>query len=180
MKKLINTELKRISSEKFLTMQKRPIVIILDNIRSMHNVGAAFRIADAFLIEKIYLCGITATPPRNEISKTALGAEYHVDWQYFRETICAVKSLKSDGYNIIGIEQTSVSEALDTFIPDTNSKYALIYGHEVTGVDDEVLALCTHFLEIKQFGVKHSLNVSVSIGIATWHFTKHFCETISS
>jgi 23S rRNA (guanosine2251-2'-O)-methyltransferase len=178
MKKLANTELKRISSEEFLTLKKRPIVIILDNIRSMHNVGAAFRIGDAFLIEKIYLCGITATPPRNEISKTALGAEQHVMWEYYRETIDAIKTLKDEGYTLVGIEQTSVSQDLESFIPDTNSKYALIYGHEVSGVDDEVLALCTHFLEIKQFGVKHSLNVSVSIGIATWHIAKCFNSII--
>lgn len=179
MKKLANTELQRISSEEFLTIKKSPLVIVLDNIRSMHNVGAAFRIADAFLIDRIYLCGITATPPRNEISKTALGAENHVAWQYCKETIDVVETLKNDGYTIISIEQTSVSEDLDTFIPDLSSKYALIYGHEVTGVDDRVLALCNYFLEIKQFGAKHSLNVSVSIGIATWHIAKYFCSTNS-
>lgn len=170
MQKLANQNLGRISPKEFLDAEKRSIVIILDNIRSMHNVGAAFRVADAFLVEKICLCGITAVPPRKEIAKTALGAEEHVAWEYYAETVACIKAMKDEGYTIVGVEQTSVSEDLSKFFVEKKSKYALVFGHEVSGVDDEVLRLCDRFVEIKQFGVKHSLNVSVSIGIVAWRF----------
>lgn len=174
MKKLAVEEMDRLSVEEFIRAPKFSISLVLDNIRSMHNVGAAFRIADAFLIEKMYLCGITASPPRKEISKTALGAEDHVEWEYYDQTIDAIKKLKVDNYKIIAIEQVHNSIQLENFIPQKGEKYALIFGHEVTGVDDEVLKLCDYCLEIKQFGVKHSLNVSVTVGIAAWHFARVF------
>lgn len=173
MQKLVNVDLKRISIQEFVSAKKRPIVIVLDNIRSMHNVGAAFRVADAFLVEKICLCGITAVPPRKEIAKTALGAEEHVAWEYYEETLECIKALKSEAYTMIGVEQTTVSQDLGKFSIDKNSRYALIFGHEVSGVDDEVLRLCDHLVEIKQLGVKHSLNVSVSIGIVGWWFANN-------
>lgn len=165
-------EMNRISADEFIKMKKNNVVLILDNIRSMHNVGAAFRIADSFILDKIFLCGITAFPPRKEISKTALGAEEHVCWDYFEKTIDCINFLKIQNYKIIAIEQTCKSKDLSKFIFDKNQKYALIFGHEISGVDDKILECCDDFYEITQYGVKHSLNVSVVMGIVCWYFTK--------
>ena len=144
--------------------------MVLDNVRSMHNVGAAFRIADAFLVEKLYLCGITGTPPHREIRKTALGAEEHVAWEHVKDSLAAVRHLKAAGYVVAAVEQTDTSEALHTFTPVAKQPYAVVFGHEVFGVQDSVLAACDLCLEIPQQGVKHSLNVSVSMGIVVWRF----------
>ncbi len=146
--------------------------MVLDNVRSMHNVGAAFRIADAFLVEKVYLCGITATPPHREIYKTALGAEEHVAWEHAQETLTVVQRLKTAGYVVIAVEQANASRALHTFTRATTQKYAVVFGHEVFGIQEAVLAACDVCLEIPQRGVKHSLNVSVSMGIVVWELAK--------
>jgi len=146
--------------------------MVLDNVRSMHNVGAAFRIADAFLVEKLYLCGITATPPHREIHKTALGAEEHVAWEQAQETLTVVRNLKNEGYLMVAAEQTDASSALHTFTRATAQKYAVVFGHEVFGIQEAVLAACDVCLEIPQRGVKQSLNVSVSMGIVVWELTK--------
>ena len=154
--------------EEFRTAAKAPLVMVLDNVRSMHNVGAAFRIADAFLVTKLYLCGITATPPHREIHKTSLGAEAHVAWEHVPNTIVAIEQLKTAGYQILAVEQAAGSITLQHFAPSASVKYALVFGHEVFGVQDTVLAACNQCLEIPQYGVKHSLNVSVSMGIVVW------------
>ncbi len=168
MKKLKTYELPRLSSETFQRSAKTRLVMVLDNIRSMHNVGAAFRIGDAFLLERIYLCGITATPPRAAITKTALGAEKHVDWKYEANTLAAIQHLKALGYVIIAMEQTDSSIPIHAFTPSSTHAYALVFGHEVWGVGSAVVEACDLCSEIPQHGTKHSLNVSVSMGIATW------------
>jgi len=167
-KKVQTHELPRLSPEQFLTTPKAPLAIVLDNVRSMHNVGAAFRIADAFLVDKLYLCGITATPPHRDIHKTALGAETHVDWQYRPDTLEAIGALKAAGYVVAAIEQAVPSTPLQAFAPAPTQKYAVVFGHEVSGIQEEVLAACDMCLEIPQHGVKHSLNVSVTMGIVVW------------
>mmetsp|Transcript_34438 Transcript_34438/g.79507 ORF Transcript_34438/g.79507 Transcript_34438/m.79507 type:complete len:176 (-) Transcript_34438:1595-2122(-) len=172
MRKLKTEELLRLSPEAFRMRPKVPVVTVLDNIRSTHNVGAAFRIADAFLLEKLYLCGITATPPHRGIQKTALGAEEHVFWEYCRDTHAALKYLKKKGYEIIAVEQTDTSQALHTFSYSATQKYALVFGHEVFGIQEIVLDACDVCIEVPQRGVKHSLNVSVSMGIVVWELTK--------
>lgn len=172
MRKLKIHELPRLSPEAFQVSKKTPLVMVLDNVRSMHNVGAAFRIADAFLIEKLYLCGITATPPHREIYKTALGAEEHVAWEHAQETLTVVQRLKTAGYVVIAVEQTDASKTLYAFTRATTQKYAVVFGHEVFGIQEEVLSACDVCLEIPQHGVKHSLNVSVSMGIVVWELTK--------
>ena len=172
MKKLGVDEMGRLSPSEFKEEKKIPLVLVLDNIRSMHNVGSTFRTADAFLIEKIYLGGITAKPPHREIQKTALGAQDSVDWEHNPDTVVLVKKLKEEGFTIIAIEQTHESISLDNFEVNEEEKYALIYGNEVFGVSDEVLELCDYSIEIPQFGTKHSLNVSVSLGISLWEFVK--------
>ena len=146
--------------------------MVLDNIRSMHNVGAAFRIADAFLLEKLYLCGITAIPPHRAIHKTALGAEEYVAWEYAKDTVTIIKQLKKVGYFIIAVEQTDASKHLRHFTHCTTEKYAVVFGHEVFGVHEDVLATCDVCLAIPQYGTKHSLNVSVSMGIMMWELTR--------
>lgn len=146
--------------------------MVLDNVRSMHNVGAAFRIADAFLVEKLYLCGITATPPHREIHKTALGAEEHVAWEQMQDTLAVIKHLKRIGYRVIAVEQTNASEALHVFTWSATQKYAVVFGHEVFGIQEAVLSACDMCLAIPQHGVKHSLNVSVSMGIVVWELAK--------
>ncbi|WP_333818592.1 RNA methyltransferase [Ohtaekwangia sp.] len=168
MKKLKLDELGRISVDEFKDADKLSVCIVLDNIRSLHNVGSAFRTADAFRIEKIYLTGITGTPPHREIQKTALGATESVEWHYISEAADAVKQLKADGYKIIIIEQTTESIALQSFIPAANEKYCLVFGNEVNGVSDEVIEHGDIAIEIPQIGTKHSLNVSVCLGIVTW------------
>ncbi|AZA52796.1 RNA methyltransferase [Chryseobacterium sp. G0201] len=170
--KLKLEELNRIDVETFKKVEKIPLIIILDNIRSMHNVGATFRTADAFLIEKIILCGITPQPPHREIHKAALGATESVDWSHESDINTTIGDLKSKGFEIIGIEQTSNSQMITDFTIDKTKKYALILGNEVEGISDEALENIDTFLEIPQLGTKHSLNVSVCGGIVMWEFTK--------
>ena len=169
-KKLSMDELGRITALEYKDRNKFPLVVVLDNIRSMMNVGSVFRTADAFRIERILLCGITATPPNKEIHKTALGATESVDWQYFEETTEAIKQLQALDYKVLALEQTSHSHSLHTFQPDESQKYALVFGNEVKGVQDDVLALCDGSIEIPQFGTKHSFNISVTAGITLWDF----------
>ena len=166
-------DLNRISVEEYKSnIEKHPFVVVLDNIRSLNNVGSVFRTADAFLVEKIMLCGITATPPNNEIHKTALGAEDSVEWQYFESTIDCVNALKASGYTICCLEQVKDSVALQDFVVERGKKYAIVLGNEVNGVEQAVVDACDVCIEIPQCGTKHSLNVSVSGGIAIWHFFK--------
>lgn len=168
MKKLKLEELGRISVDEFKEAGKLPLCIVLDNIRSLHNVGAAFRTADAFRIEKIYLTGITGTPPHREIHKTALGATESVDWQYDEHPARAVKKLKDEGYTILIVEQTTESIPLQNFQPSLDAKYCLVFGNEVNGVSEEVIAHGDIALEIPQSGTKHSLNISICLGIVVW------------
>lgn len=172
MKKLKLEELGRISVNEFKASEKLPISIVLDNVRSLHNVGSAFRTTDAFRFEKIYLTGITGTPPHREIEKTALGATNSVQWQYAESTAALVQQLKGEGYTIIIVEQTTLSVQLQQFTPEPGKKYCLIFGNEVNGVSEDVLPLGDLAIEIPQFGTKHSLNVSVCLGIITWEFFK--------
>jgi len=167
MRKLKITELKRLSPEEFKKTAKIPVTIVLDNVRSLHNVGSVFRTSDAFLIEAIYLCGITATPPHAEIHKTALGAENTVEWQYFENTLDAVRQLKQKSYQILAVEQAENSISIDKFKIE-NQPYAIIFGNEVKGIDQSVMDCCDACIEIPQFGTKHSLNISVAAGIVIW------------
>lgn len=171
-RKLFNHELGRLSAEEFKEAKKSPLVVVLDNIRSQHNIGSAFRTADSFRVEKIYLCGICATPPTAEIHKSALGAEFSVDWEYYKETIDVVKRLRDEGFTIISVEQAENSTMLDSFQLPENQKFALIYGNEVKGVEQAVVDASDICLEIPQYGTKHSLNVSVSIGITIWKISE--------
>ncbi|GHU64112.1 tRNA/rRNA methyltransferase [Bacteroidia bacterium] len=175
MRKLKITELNRLSRENFKQAKKIPLIVVLDNVRSLHNVGSVFRTSDAFLIEVVYLCGITATPPHAEIHKTALGAEDSVDWKYFENALDAVVELKQKAYHIVAIEQAENSISLDKFIPQ-DKKYAFILGNEVKGVDQRVMDLCDSCIEIPQWGTKHSLNVSVAAGITIWEIVKKLSE----
>lgn len=168
MKKLSMDELNRVSVEEFKEQAKKPICIVLDNVRSLHNVGSAFRTSDAFNIQKVYLCGITGTPPNREINKTALGATESVDWEYIDETVQIISKLKSEGWKICSIEQVENSISLIDFNPESNQKYCLVFGNEVEGVDLDVIKLSDKVIEIPQYGTKHSLNVSVSLGIVVW------------
>lgn len=170
MRKLKLEELGRISVNDFKSVEKIPVVVILDNIRSMHNIGSVFRTSDAFLIEKVYLCGITAAPPNKEIRKTALGATESVDWEYVKEINELMPQLKSDGFKILSIEQTEGSTNLSDFELIENEKYAVIFGNEVDGVQQSVIDQSDFCLEIPQGGTKHSLNVSVCAGIVLWEF----------
>ena len=186
-RKLKNNELGRLSQEEFKSAGKINVTVVLDNIRSQHNIGAAFRTSDSFLIEKILLCGCCATPPTAEIHKSALGAEFSVDWEYHKETIDAIAALKERGYTIVSIEQAENSIKLqdigDYLAPDSSlpegeqenlsgRKYALVFGNEVKGVQQEVVDMSDAVIEIPQFGTKHSLNISVSLGIVLWEFCK--------
>jgi 23S rRNA (guanosine2251-2'-O)-methyltransferase len=168
MRKLENSELGRASPEDFTGIEKIPVVVVLDNIRSCHNIGSVFRTSDALLVEKIFLCGITSTPPDKEIRKTALGAENTVAWEYHPDTLEAVSTLKAQGYTLIAIEQVEKSISLKDFLPPSNSKLALIFGNEVKGVQQEVVDQCDLAIEIPQYGTKHSFNISVSVGIVLW------------
>ncbi|SMP04019.1 RNA methyltransferase [Chryseobacterium profundimaris] len=170
--KLKLEELNRIDVETFKTVEKIPLIVVLDNIRSMHNVGATFRTADAFLIQKIILCGITPQPPHREIHKAALGATESVDWKYENDIISVINELKSEGFEVIGIEQTTDSKMITDFTIDSSKKYAVILGNEVEGISDEALPHIDSFIEIPQLGTKHSLNVSVCGGIVMWEFAK--------
>ncbi len=182
-RKLKNNELGRLTQEEFKSAGKINVTVVLDNIRSQHNIGAAFRTSDSFLIEKIILCGCCATPPTAEIHKSALGAEFSVDWMYTKETTDAIASLKESGYTIVSIEQAENSIKLQDIekylTPDSSSenssgrKYALVFGNEVKGVQQEVVDMSDAVIEIPQFGTKHSLNISVSLGIVLWEFCKN-------
>ncbi len=178
MQKLSMMDLERISIDEFKEARKIPLVIVLDNIRSQHNTGSVFRTADAFRIDKIYLCGITATPPNREIQKSALGATDSVNWEYFDFTLEAIDMLKSEGFTIVAAEQTTGSIQPEELIIEKGKKYALVLGNEVMGVDDEVMKRCDICIEIPQFGTKHSLNVSVSAGILMWEFFKEYQKSI--
>nr|WP_298659873.1 RNA methyltransferase [uncultured Flavobacterium sp.] len=168
MRKLANAELERKSLSEFKAAQKTPIIVILDDIRSLHNIGSVFRTSDAFLIEKIYLCGITATPPNKEIHKTALGATETVVWEYAKDILSVIEKLKAENVHIWSIEQTENAVILNEFMPDAETKYALIFGNEVKGVSQEAINLSDGVIEIPQLGSKHSLNISVSAGIVIW------------
>ena len=170
MRKLKLEELGRISVEEFKETNKIPVVVSLDNVRSMHNIGSVFRTADAFLIQKVYLCGITATPPHKEIRKTALGATESVEWEHVKDIQDLVSNLKSEGYSILSIEQAEGSVNLSDFEIQSHQKYALIFGNEVDGVQQEVINQSDYCLEIPQSGTKHSLNISVCAGIVMWEF----------
>ena len=162
----------RLTVDEFKQEEKTPLVVVLDNVRSLNNVGAVFRTADAFLLESIYLCGITSTPPHPEIHKTALGAEDSVNWQYFEKTEDAVSVLKTKGYIIFAVEQAKGSTFLQNFVTEKNQKYAIVLGNEVKGVQQNIVDICDGCIEIPQYGTKHSLNVSVSGGIVIWDFFK--------
>lgn len=173
MRKLKNSELNRKTVQEFRKTPKYPVVVILDNIRSLNNVGAVFRTSDAFLIEGIHLCGITARPPHREIHKTALGATDSIHWEYFENTLDAVTQLKEKGYTVISIEQAENSLPLPEFEPRDAGKYALVFGHEVKGVQQAVVDRSDYCIEIPQYGTKHSFNISVSVGIVLYHFYYH-------
>jgi tRNA G18 (ribose-2'-O)-methylase SpoU len=175
-RKLLNSELKRLSPGEFQRADKLHVTLVLDNVRSAHNVGSAFRTSDAFCIEKIMLCGISSTPPSAEIHKTALGAEDSMNWEYFEKTEDAISALHEQHYRTIAVEQAENSIPLNDFIPDKSLKYALVFGNEVKGVQQDIVDMCRDCVEIPQFGVKHSLNVSVCIGIVLWHFLTEFTE----
>ena len=172
MRKFKINELNRMTVEEFKTSDKLPLIVVLDNIRSLHNIGSVFRTSDAFRVECIYLCGITATPPHAEIHKTALGAEDTVDWIYVDNTVKAVDNLKEQGYTVYSIEQCEGSIMLDTLTLDKNKKYAVVLGNEVKGVQQEVIDHSDGCIEIPQYGTKHSLNVSVTAGIVIWDLFK--------
>ena len=170
MRKLKTEELGRVGIDDFKKQEKLPLVVILDNVRSMHNIGSIFRTSDGFAIEKIYLCGITAQPPHREIEKTALGATQSIEWAYSADVCDTINELKLDGYTIIAIEQAENSTMLNNYNPNNSMKYALIFGNEVNGVSDEAMNLIDTCLEIPQFGTKHSFNIVVSAGIVVWDF----------
>ncbi len=170
MRKRKNSELGRLSIEAFKETPKIPVVVVLDNIRSLHNVGSVFRTSDALLIESVYLCGFTAQPPHPEIHKTALGATESVQWEYFDSGLAALEALKKESYTLIAIEQVEGSIPLNHFLPNANEKYALFFGNEVRGVQQEIVDACHHAIEIPQYGTKHSFNISVSVGIVLWDF----------
>ncbi len=172
MKKLKITEMNRLSADEFKEKNKTPLIIVLDNVRSLHNVGSIFRTSDAFLVEAVFLCGITSTPPHAEIHKTALGAENTVDWKYFEDTHIALTELQSKGYIVFAIEQTEESTLFTDLKLDETKKYAVVLGNEVKGVQQSVVDACDGCIEIPQFGTKHSLNVSVTGGIIIWEMFK--------
>ncbi len=168
MRKLKNSELERLTNEDYKTATKTPIIVILDNIRSLNNIGSVFRTSDAFLIEKIYLCGITAKPPHKDIHKTALGSTESVDWEYVENTLELIKKLQAEGVEIASIEQAENAIMLNDFIPVKNKKLAIVFGNEVKGVQQEVVSVSNYCIEIPQYGTKHSLNISVSCGVVLW------------
>ncbi|MGK0252722.1 MAG: 23S rRNA (guanosine2251-2'-O)-methyltransferase [Mariniflexile sp.] len=168
MRKLKNSELDRLSVDDFKSVTKTPLIIILDNIRSLNNIGSVFRTSDAFLIEKIYLCGITATPPHKDIHKTALGSTDTVAWEYVENTIDLIEKLKAENIKICSIEQTENATMLNAFTPEANTTYGLVFGNEVKGVSQKVVSSSDVVIEIPQYGTKHSLNISVSCGVVVW------------
>lgn len=169
-RKLLNIELGRVSAEEYKSLPESGVVVVLDNVRSAHNVGSAFRTADSFKADKVWLCGICAVPPSAEIHKSALGAEDSVAWEHVDNTMDAVARLKEEGYTIVSIEQTVGSVILDAFRPEKGRRYALVFGNEVSGVGQDVVDASDFSLEVPQFGTKHSLNVSVTVGVILWHF----------
>ena len=168
MRKLKNSELERLTTSAFKKARKTPLIVVLDDIRSLNNIGSVFRTSDAFLIEKIYLCGITAKPPHKDIHKTALGATDSVDWDHVEDAISLIKKLKSEGVFVAAIEQAENSIQLQDFIPLKNKKMAIVFGNEVKGVQQEIVTISDSFIEIPQYGTKHSLNISVSCGVVLW------------
>ena len=174
MRKITNQELGRPSAEEFATMEKMAVTVVLDNVRSAQNVGAFFRTGDAFAVEKVLLCGITATPPSRDIHKSSLGAEFTVAWEYYNATTEAVAVLKEQGYTVLAIEQVEGAAMLDKLEIDTTKKYALVFGNEVLGVDQDVVDICDGAIEIPQAGTKHSINVSVCGGVVLWKFFEKF------
>ena len=169
-RKLLNIELGRVSPEEYRQLPESGIVVVLDNIRSAHNVGSAFRSSDSFKADRVCLCGICAVPPSAEIHKSALGAENSVQWEHYDDTMDAIRELRDNRFTIVSIEQTEKSVSLDKFIPEKGKKYALVFGNEVEGVRQDVVDASDLSIEIPQFGTKHSLNVSVCVGIVLWHF----------
>jgi tRNA G18 (ribose-2'-O)-methylase SpoU len=172
MRKLTNSELNRINVNEYKNSEKTPIIVVLDNVRSLNNIGSVFRTSDAFLVERIYLCGITATPPHRDIQKTALGATESVDWKYCENTLDAIHEIKAANYKIISIEQVAGSISLEQFEVVNNQKYAVIFGNEVKGVQQALIDMSDNCIEIPQFGTKHSFNISVSAGIVLWELYK--------
>jgi tRNA G18 (ribose-2'-O)-methylase SpoU len=170
MKKIKNSDLGRKSVDEFRNAEKIPVIIVLDNVRSLNNVGSIFRTADAFLCRTVYLCGITGSPPHREIEKTALGATDTVQWKYFSSSLSAITELKDEGYIIAAIEQAEGGVFLNDFIPEKGKKYALVFGHEMNGVSDEVMERADISIEVPQQGTKHSLNIAVCAGIVVWDF----------
>jgi len=168
MRKLENSELERLSVEGFKAVEKTPLIVVLDNIRSLNNIGSVFRTSDAFRIEKIYLCGITATPPHKDIQKTALGSTESVDWEYTTSTLELVQKLRAEHVQVLSIEQAENATMLNEFTPKPNTTYALVFGNEVKGVSQDVVNLSDEVIEIPQYGTKHSLNISVSCGVVLW------------
>ena len=172
MRKIRTIEMQRLSLEEFKQAEKLPLIVVLDDVRSMYNVGSVFRTCDAFRVEAIYLCGISCTPPATEIHKTALGAEESVNWQYFKNALEAIEALHHDGYTVLSVEQVEHSTKLQTFVPQRNHKYAVVLGNEVKGVHQEVVDASDGCLEIPQSGTKHSMNVSVTAGIVIYKFAE--------
>lgn len=172
MRKLKITEMNRLSAEKFKTVEKLPLVVVLDNVRSLHNIGSVFRTSDAFRVECIYLCGITATPPHPEMHKTALGAEFTVDWKYVNNVVETVDNLRENGYTVFAVEQAEGSTMLQDLVLERGRRYAVVLGNEVKGVQQEAIDHCDGCIEIPQYGTKHSLNVSVTAGIVIWDLFK--------
>lgn len=168
MRKLANDELERLNPEAFREAEKSPVIILLDNVRSMNNVGSVFRTADAFLVEKIILCGYTPQPPHRDIQKTALGATETVAWEHAPDTLSAVKKLQQEGWTVYAVEQAEQSIMLQHFVPQVNHKTALVFGNEVEGVQQEVVSACNGCIEIPQYGSKHSFNIAVAAGIVVW------------
>ena len=177
-RKLRTIEMNRISVEEFREAEKMPLIVVLDDVRSMYNIGSVFRTCDAFRVEAIYLCGITSCPPHPEIHKTALGAEDAVDWHYSKEALETVKSLQQQGYRVLAIEQVEGSTMLQEFIAEQGKKYAIVLGNEVKGVSQNVVDSCDGCLEIPQFGTKHSLNVSTAAGIVMWEMRNRLNSNI--
>jgi tRNA G18 (ribose-2'-O)-methylase SpoU len=176
MYKTQNVALQRLTVEEFINAEKTPFVIVLDNVRSLNNIGSVFRTADAFLLRGICLCGISATPPHRDIEKTALGATENIYWEYFNHTTDALLKLRSIGYKVIAVEQTSKSLNLTDYEVCSDEKIALVFGHEVLGVNEDVLSMCDEWIEIPQFGTKHSLNIAVSVGVVVWDLlSKRIC-----
>lgn len=171
-RKLSNIELNRLDTEEYKRARKLPVTVVLDNVRSQHNIGSAFRTSDTFLVEKVVLCGICAVPPTPEIHKSALGAEFSVEWEYRDDAVMAVTELRDAGYTIVGVEQTENSTSLEDLKVEDGKRYALVFGNEVKGVNQQVIDMCDECLEIPQWGTKHSLNVSVSAGVVLWEFCK--------